>query len=176
MRFRWLALVMLALGVPVTAAAGEGAAAGQANPSAAAIFAESFNGLDGKPVALSFLQGKVAVVNFWATWCAPCRKEIPDLVEAHQKYQARDVAFVGIAVEDGAERVGDFAKAYGMNYPILLGEEKGIALLQALGNAVAGLPFTVVIDARGNIVATKRGAMDRARLERALQDAGADQR
>jgi len=140
-------------------------------PSPAPLYEASFNDLAGQPIALEQFKGKVAVVNFWATWCPPCRKEIPDLVEAHAQHRERGVAFLGIAVEDNRELVQDFARTYGINYPLVAGKEQGIALMQALGNQAAGLPFTLVLDAQGNVVAAKRGAMNAARLEQALQAA-----
>lgn len=151
--------------------------------SSAPLYQASFNDLSGQPVALEQLRGKVSVVNFWATWCPPCRKEIPDLVEAQERYRERGVAFLGIAVEDNNSLVQDFARVYGINYPLASGREKGIALLQKLGNQAAGLPFTLVLDAQGNIVDTRRGPMSAARLAQALQTAldaagqtGADKR
>lgn len=143
----------------------------EAGSASVPLYAASFDGLDGQPVALSNLRGKVAVINFWASWCPPCRKEIPDLIAAYGHYRDRGVAFVGIAVEDDLERVRDFARAYEINYPLVAGKEKGIALMQTLGNTVAGLPYTLVLDEDGNVVAMRRGPMDQARLEQAVQEA-----
>ena len=148
----------------------QGAQAADA-PSSAPLYAASFTDLSGQAVALEQLRGKVAVINFWATWCPPCRKEIPDLIEAQNQYHGRGVAFLGIAVEDNRELVQEFARAYNINYPLVAGKEPGIALMQTLGNQVAGLPFTLVLDAQGNIVATRRGPINAARLEQALQAA-----
>lgn len=153
------------------------------SPSSAPLYEASFNDLGGQPVALEQLKGKVAVVNFWATWCPPCRKEIPDLIEVHAQYRERGVAFLGIAVEDNSELVQDFARASGIDYPLVIGKEQGMVLMQKLGNRLAGLPFTLVLDAQGNIVANRRGKMNAARLTEALQaalagpeQAGADTR
>lgn len=140
-------------------------------PSSAPILAASLVDLDGQPLALSRLQGKVVVVNFWATWCGPCRQETPELISVHAKYGKEGVEFIGIAVEDNAERIKDFVRAYGIDYPVVMGKDKGIELLQALGNRAAGLPYTLVLDAQGGIVAAKRGRMDAERLEKALRAA-----
>ncbi|MDZ7657517.1 MAG: TlpA disulfide reductase family protein [Sulfurimicrobium sp.] len=139
--------------------------------SSTPLYQAAFNDLTGQPLALEQFKGKVAVINFWATWCPPCRKEIPDLVEAQELYRERGVVFLGIAVEDNSELVQEFARAYNINYPLVTGKEKGIALMQKLGNQMAGLPFTLVLDAQGKVVDTRRGLMSAARLEKALQAA-----
>ncbi|MBU1690793.1 MAG: TlpA family protein disulfide reductase [Gammaproteobacteria bacterium] len=138
-------------------------------PSADPVFATTLADFDGRPVPLVELKGKLVVLNFWATWCGPCRTEIPHLIEAQEKYGPRGIVFMGAAVEDNADSVRDFGKAYGINYPVLMaGKEKGIALLRALGNKIAGLPFTIVLDRQGNIVAAKRGIMTPALLQKTL--------
>lgn len=139
--------------------------------SSAPLYQAAFTDLTGQPFALNKLKGKVTVINFWAAWCPPCRREIPDLITIYDLYRERGVAFLGIAVEDNRELIQEFARAYNMNYPLVTGKEAGIELMQKLGNPSAGLPFTLVLDARGNIVASRRGPMDISRLEEALQTA-----
>jgi peroxiredoxin len=143
-------------------------AAAEGFPSSEPVFAATFEDMEGRPVALAAYRGKPLVLNFWATWCPPCRKEIPELVEFHRRHAARGVALIGLAVEDRA-RLPEFIDANAINYPVLAGRDKGVALLQALGNQSAGLPYTVVIDRQGNIVYTRRGTVTRERLEQVLE-------
>jgi thiol-disulfide isomerase/thioredoxin len=137
------------------------------NLSSAPLFAATLFDLDNKPVAFAAYQGRPLIVNFWARWCAPCRVEIPELVELQTRHKARGIEVIGLNLESNAPAVRDFAKAYDINYPVLLTRDAGIALLQALGNPKAGLPYTVAINRQGEIVASKLGAMNKAELEAA---------
>jgi thiol-disulfide isomerase/thioredoxin len=137
----------------------------------APLFAASLVDLDQKTVDFAAWKGKPLIVNFWARWCAPCRVEIPELVHFQTRHKPRGIEVVGLALESEGPSVRDFAKAYEVNYAVLLAGEKGIALMQALGNTKAGLPYTVVINRRGEIVASKLGAMTRAELEAAGKSA-----
>lgn len=144
----------------------------QESLTSAPFFAASMNTLDDKPFALATFKGKPLVVNFWARWCGPCRKEIPDLAEMHERYKAKGLVIVGVAVEDANNRdsVREFAKAYEMNYTLLIGGvQKGIELMQTSGNPKSGLPFTMVIDRSGKIVTIKLGAMSKADMEAAIK-------
>jgi len=137
-----------------------------------ALWAATLHGLDGRPVAMQQFRGRPLVVNFWARWCGPCRDEIPALVRERARFRDRGVEVLGIAIEDKAEAVREFAKAYDMDYPVLLaGDKAGIALMQALGNAGAGIPFTLVIDRRGALMKKKIGPMDQAGIEEAFRQA-----
>jgi thiol-disulfide isomerase/thioredoxin len=131
---------------------------GQAQDSKA-LFASTLTDLNDQSQALAQYQGKPLIVNFWARWCGPCRTEIPELIKLNQQYQGKGLIVLGIAIEDKAEPVRDFAKAYDMDYPLLLGKDKGLALMQALGNSKMGLPFTVAIDRQGRIVTVKMGGI-----------------
>ncbi|KAF0163951.1 MAG: thioredoxin [Rhodocyclaceae bacterium] len=137
----------------------------------APLFAATLFDLDNKPVAFADYKGKPLIVNFWARWCAPCRVEIPELVDLQIRHKVRGIEVIGVNLESDAPPVRDFAKAYDINYPVLLTRDKGIALLQALGNGKAGLPYTVVINRKGEVVASKLGAMNRAELEVATEAA-----
>ena len=138
-----------------------------AQSPAAPLFAATLHDLDDKPFAFETLRGKPLIVNFWARWCGPCKKEIPELAAAHEKFGKRGLVIVGIALDDKVESTRDFAKAYEMRYTGLLAKEGGIALMQAIGNPKAVVPFTLVIDRHGNIVSSKLGAMNHAEIEAA---------
>jgi len=139
--------------------------------SSAPLFAATLFDLDNKSVAFADYRGKPLIVNFWARWCAPCRVEIPELVDLQTRHKARGIEVISVNLESDAPPVRDFAKAYDINYSVLLTRDKGIALLQALGNGKAGLPYTVVINRKGEVVASKLGAMTRAELETATETA-----
>ena len=137
---------------------------GGAGEESEALRAASFADLEGKPRRLAEWSGKVLVCNFWATWCAPCREEIPLLVAARQKYGPSGVEFVGIAV-DNASKVREFAASFKISYPVLLAEAEGLDLMRRVGNAGGGLPYTVIADRQGRLVHRKLGALGQAELE-----------
>ena len=132
--------------------------------NSAPLFAARLANLDDKAVALENYRGKPLVVNFWARWCAPCRAEIPELLKFRQAHKGK-IEILGIGIEEKAEPVKEFAKAYDMDYPLFVAKEQGIPLMQALGNSKAGLPFTLFIDAKGQIVQKKLGLLKPADLE-----------
>ncbi len=134
------------------------------------LFAATLLDRDGKSVALERYRGKPLIVNFWARWCGPCRVEIPELAKVHEKYKARGLVVLGIGLEEQVDSARDFAKAYEMNYPSVLGDNrKTLWLMQALGNTRGGLPYTVIIDRHGKLVSSKLGVMSAADLEAAAQ-------
>lgn len=137
-------------------------------PSSAPLFAATLNDLDDKPVALERYRGKPLIVNFWARWCGPCRVEIPELIAIRQAHKDK-LEVLGIGIEDKADAAKEFARAYEMDYPVFVAKDKGIPLMQALGNTKGGLPFTVVIDRNGQVVQKKMGIMKKADLEAAAE-------
>lgn len=119
--------------------------------------------LSGRQHNISEWQGKVLAINFWATWCPPCLKEIPDFIALQQQYAAQGVQFIGIALED-KEPVAKFAAASNINYPILLGGDNGITLAQQLGDSVGAVPYTLVVDRQGQIVHRHPGEFSKEQL------------
>jgi len=124
--------------------------------------------LSGRSRQISEWQGKVVLVNFWATWCAPCREEIPMLVSLHRKYSSRGLEIVGIAV-DNASKVSEYASKYGISYPVLIAYSSGIGLMRKLGNAAGALPYTVILDRRGAIVSRKLGILRQREVEHQIK-------
>ena len=118
---------------------------------------------NGKMHRLAEYRGRPLVLNFWATWCEPCRREIPLLTALHRQYGS-DVQIVGVAVDFQTD-VLRYAQAQGITYPLLMGEKDGLAAVNALGMETV-FPFTVFADAQGDIVAAKVGELhaDEARM------------
>jgi thiol-disulfide isomerase/thioredoxin len=113
--------------------------------------------LDGKPTALATFAGRPLLVNFWATWCAPCRREIPLLNKIRMQRQAQNAEIVGIAV-DFKDEVLAFVKKTPISYPLLMGEEDGLAAAEAFGMGM-GLPFSVFVDSQNRILTIKVGEL-----------------
>jgi peroxiredoxin len=137
------------------------------NPSSDAVFALQLPDAAGVKQPLSQWRGKVLVVNFWATWCEPCREEMPEFARAQTEFGPRGVQFVGIAV-DQADRVGRFARELNLNYPALIGGYDAMELSRSLGNVLVALPFTIVIDRQGRVVETHLGPMKPQQLRSTL--------
>jgi thiol-disulfide isomerase/thioredoxin len=159
MRSRWLlasvALLALAIGL--------GLGLWKTTPGAPEIsqdqlYAVKFPDVHGKIQELSHWRGKVLVLNFWATWCPPCREEIPDFVQVDAAFRDKGVAIVGIALDERSQ-VADFAKTFGIRYPLLAAK---------LGNTSKGIPFTAIIDRQGKVAYVGVGAVRKKELEKAL--------
>ena len=132
------------------------------------IYAARLSDLKGGTQPLAQWRGQVLVVNFWATWCAPCREEIPGFVRLQERYGARGLTFVGIAI-DQPDKVAEFAREFQINYPLLVGAMETLELLREVGNRAGVLPYTLVIDRKGNLVSREPGGLKEAKLEGLLQ-------
>lgn len=122
---------------------------------------------EGKPVSLSQWSDKVRVINFWATWCPPCREEMPEFSRVQQKLAAKGVQFVGIGI-DTPDNILNFQKTNPVSYPLLMGSYEVLKLTVELGNKSSALPFTVILDRKGKIAHTKMGKLSEAELEQLL--------
>jgi peroxiredoxin len=118
----------------------------------------------GKPTSIASFGDKSLIINFWATWCPPCRSEIPLLQSLHSEWAAREVSVVGIAV-DHRDKVLEFAERLKIAYPLLIGEQDALDAAAAFGVATPVFPFTVFTDRRGEIVAVFVGELHRPQAE-----------
>ena len=131
--------------------------------SAAPLLGIALPDFEGREQALAQWKGKVLVVNFWATWCAPCREEMPMFVRLQRDRGSEGLQFVGIAV-DQADKVRQFAQEIDLNYPALIGGYGAMELSKTLGNSLMALPFTVVVDREGQVAHTQLGPLKEAQL------------
>lgn len=162
----------LVLGTAGFAAAAAGFLAGPAllrlgEDDGAVLQGASFPDLQGRQRRLAEWNGKVLVCNFWATWCAPCREEIPLLVAAREKFRPFGLEIVGIAI-DNAAKVAEFSALFKISYPIVQAEANGIDLMRRLGNLSGGLPYTVITDRKGKLAYRKLGSLKQPELDETL--------
>lgn len=123
-----------------------------------------FQALDGQRISLSLLKGKVVVLNFWGTWCTPCKKETPDLVALQKQFADKGITVIGAAMDRGNEKaIKAFAKEYSVNYQIIIADTR---LIHHFNVMVA--PTTVIIDQAGTIVFRQVGAISRQDFIRRL--------
>ena len=121
---------------------------------------------DGKPVKLSEFKGKVVILDFWATWCGPCRMEIPGFVELQKQYGDRGVVVIGISLDEGGPQgVKTFMKQFNINYPIVMGDEK---VTRDYGG-IEGIPTTFILDRQGRIVARHTGYREKQQFEKEIK-------
>jgi len=124
--------------------------------------------LEGRLRQVSEWDGKVLVVNFWATWCPPCRKEMPAFIALQEKYAAQGLQFIGIALDE-TDKVQDFVDTLGVEYPILVGGKQAERVSVAYGNRFGALPYTVIIDKNKNIINMHRGELTQAQAEQQIK-------
>lgn len=131
--------------------------------SAETFFTQTFKDLDGQPRAMREWEGQLVVVNFWATWCAPCVEEMPDLQRVHSEYSARGVTVVGLGI-DSPSALKRFRDEHKLALPLFAAGAAGSELGKTLGNASGSLPYTVLIDRKGRIVRARLGQIRPAEL------------
>ncbi len=123
--------------------------------------------INGKPFSSSDMDGKVVLVNFWATWCPPCRKEIPGFIALKTRYAEKGFDIIGIAIDELAA-VQKFSEQFGVNYPILYGQEDASEVSRRYGNTMGALPFSVLVDRQGNVRFLRAGELHQDQLEQEL--------
>lgn len=131
------------------------------------LFATRLDDSAGKMQALAQWQGKTLVVNFWATWCPPCRDEMPAFSRLQDKYAANGVQFVGIALDD-PDSVRDYARQFPGSYPLLIGGGSGAELARQLGNPRLALPYTLILAPSGEPRFARLGALSETELDKRL--------
>jgi thiol-disulfide isomerase/thioredoxin len=153
---------------PAPAAAPDGAAPAASAACMAnakpANFDFTMKDVDGNEVSLSAYKGKVILLNFWATWCGPCKAEIPGFVRIQEKYRDKGLVIVGYSVDDTAEKAKAYAAQYKMNYPILLGE--GREDVQDAYGPIWGIPASFIISKEGKVCRKHMGIAPEAVFEK----------
>ena len=155
---RWMPATVVAAPEPVLTAALEG----QQAP------ALSLQDVEGKPRTLKDWPGKWLLVNFWATWCAPCMHEIPALIATQAKYENAKLQVLGVAMDD-PDAVRTLMRQKGFNYPSLVGDEQVQAIMEQFGNTLGALPYTVLIAPDGVIRYIELGGVDAPKLDMLMQ-------
>jgi thiol-disulfide isomerase/thioredoxin len=171
MNLRWVfagvALLALLAGTALFLGSREPAPPTGADIAPVAVYAASFRDEQGATRSLAQFQNKLLVVNFWATWCAPCREEMPAFTRVQARWAGRNAQFVGLAHDDPA-KVRRFADALGINYPLWTGGDEVGELAKRLGNRLGVLPYTVILDPQGRVLEQRVGPYTEAELEARL--------
>ena len=136
---------------------------GGGNPNSAstkALFAATFPDEKGQAHALKQYEGKIVVLNFWATWCEPCRDEMPELSTLHEEGKNKNIVVLGVAIDD-VNAIGEFSKQTKVSYPLFAADMQGMELASNLGNDKGVLPYTVIIKADGGVAKTYFGRVSK---------------
>jgi thiol-disulfide isomerase/thioredoxin len=131
--------------------------------TSAVIYATSFPDVDGKTQSLGQWQNKILVLNFWATWCAPCKEEMPLLAKLQSDFGPKGAQIVGIAA-DSRQNVANFSKSSPTGYPLLPDEARAMDFAKRLGNRLGLLPYTVVLGPAGDVIFTRMGVVTEAEM------------
>ena len=160
-------VIALATGLYFGRDSGEASTRDMRGKDATPLLGISLPDTQGHEQAFAQWKGKVIVVNFWATWCVPCREEMPQFVKAQRELGGRGVQFVGIAI-DQPDKIDAFAKELNLNYPALVGGYGAIELSKTMGNRLGALPFTVIVDRAGRVAHMQLGPLKDADMHSIL--------
>jgi peroxiredoxin len=128
----------------------------------------SFKNLQNQPINLAKFKGQTIILNFWATWCPPCIKEMPELNTLYPELQLRNIELLGIGI-DSPSNILKFSAGHAIDYPLLIAGVGGAELASSLGNAGGGLPFTVILDKTGSVMFKKLGQISADEIRAALK-------
>jgi thiol-disulfide isomerase/thioredoxin len=128
------------------------------NDPAAALFASQLMDKSGQMQAMSQWKGKPLIINFWASWCVPCVKEMPELAQLQKELSPKGIELIGIGI-DSPDKIREFASEHNISYPLLIAGMEGTELSRQLGNQTGGLPFTILIGADGKVKKTYLGLL-----------------
>ena len=119
--------------------------------------------LSGKQRNIKEWQGKILIINFWATWCPPCLKEIPEFIKIQDEFADKGLQFIGIAIDEKSA-VEEYLNTLAINYPQLIAGDTGITLSHQLGNIVNAVPFTLIVNQQGQIIHRQPGELSREKI------------
>lgn len=160
----WLSRLLLPPESPATAPVDRSAAEMRASAAQAETGDFSLPDLAGRTRTLADWDGTLRVINFWATWCAPCRREIPLLKDIQAQHGEAGIQVIGIAIDD-PEPVAEYAAEMEFNYPVLIGQEDAIVAAESFGIDFLGLPFTLIVSPEGELLNVHVGEFDREQAE-----------
>jgi cytochrome c biogenesis protein CcmG/thiol:disulfide interchange protein DsbE len=170
-RFLWISISLLAFAAIFFIlrdghSAEESSLSARSSPGDIAPQAPEFRlqSINGRAISLTDFRGKVVILDFWATWCPPCRREIPDFIALQSQYEARGLQIVGIALDE-PDKVKGFAQSAGMNYPVLLGDDD----IAKLYGGISGIPTTFLIDRSGKVAGRYEGFTSKEEFEAAIR-------
>ena len=138
-------------------------------PAVKAFFANSWRTPDGRIVDTQKWEGKVLVVNFWASWCPPCVEEMPTLDKLQKEFLQQNVLFVGIGI-DSPSNIREFLEKTPVSYPIVIGGLDGSNISKQMGNSQGALPYTIIINTKGKSVYSKLGKISEEDIKKAIKD------
>ncbi len=173
------AIIVAVVVIPMREQSGAGTSAAAASGGScdanapAAILNFTLKDMNGKPVSLADYKGKVILLNFWATWCPPCKLEIPAFVELEKQYRDKGLVILGVSIDDPIDKLAPFAHEYGVNYPLLVGQDRED--IQDAYGPMFGIPVSVLIGRNGKVCGKHMGLVSadreaiRQQFEREIQ-------
>jgi thiol-disulfide isomerase/thioredoxin len=169
----WVIIAIAAgLGLAAGAYLGLSRGPGSSGPPQSAInalYATTLPDLENRAQRIEQWKDRILIVNFWATWCPPCREEIPGLIRTQGRSSSKDLQIIGIAL-DSQDKVTEFAKSIGINYPVVIGGLDAMRLAETLGNKSGALPYTVFIAPGGKQARTHLGMVSEAQVDRLIAE------